>query len=212
VPFCIAAFANSPQASGVATGDASARARVWQRTDIARTGIFTPAEDPAAGYREFALEAPAFLLDEAAAPLAEHLARGAVTEAGWRRHLTTLFPEVRPRGHFEFRACDAVGDDARTALLALLCAMARDRDARAAILEITGPPDRGRYAAAPAAPVALLSGAADALAVTLRSARGEPRGFWLDEDLDRAERFICDYPARGLTPASDWSVPLQLTV
>jgi glutamate--cysteine ligase len=29
-------------------------------------------------------------------------------DARWETHLTTLFPEVRARGHFELRSCDAV--------------------------------------------------------------------------------------------------------
>jgi glutamate--cysteine ligase len=210
-PFCIAAFANSPYVAGEVTRDASARARVWQRTDVARTGIFHDSADPAAEYREFALRAPAFSLDCNAAPLSDHFRTGTVAEFLWRRHLTTLFPEVRPRGHLEFRACDAVGDDARAALLVLLCAMARDRGARAAIAEITGAPDQSLYSAAPAAPAALVRGAAEALRVALASARAEPQGFWDRDDIARAEGFLQEYTSRGLTPASDRRTPLQLT-
>lgn len=206
-PFAIAAFANSPFSEGRATGIASNRARIWQNTDRSRTGVFTGHSAPEE-YMAFALDAVPFLPSTASAEtLRRVVARGAITPAGWSEHLSTLFPEVRPRGYMEFRACDMVGEDARAALLVLLCAVARDAHARARIREIAGEPDRLKYAAAPFAPADLLSAAAAAGDVALHSARREPEGFWSADDLFRAERFFSEHTSAGRAPASGLALP-----
>jgi glutamate--cysteine ligase len=109
-PLMTALFANSPRADGVDSGHRSTRARQWRRLDPARTGVQGAASDPERAYLDFALEAPAFLLgpvDEPARPFRDWLDRGA-SPADWERHLSTLFPEVRPRGYLELRCLDAL--------------------------------------------------------------------------------------------------------
>lgn len=204
-PALIAAFANSPFLGGERANDASARARCWQRCDPSRTGIFE-AGDGVEAYAEFALAASAFLLNDGGAParpFGEALQAAQVSLRLWEEHLSTLFPEIRPRGYLEVRACDMVGDDARAALLLSLCAVARDPNVRETIAEIVGPPDRDRYARAPSGDPALLSQFADVMGAALASARREARGVWSPEDVERAQRFTDEYPRCGRTPADD---------
>jgi len=180
-PLIVAAFANSRIMEGRRSPDASARARIWQRVDPSRTGVMRD-RDHVAEYIEFALRAPAFL-------------------DSWQEHLSTLFPEIRPRGYLEIRGCDMVGDDARAALLVLVSAIARDRAARAAILEQTGEPSRELHVSAPAAGPPLLATAGEVLRTALASAEREPRGFWDRADLQRARGFIEEFALSGRTPA-----------
>ena len=86
------------------------RAEQCRRLDPSRTGLFASSGDPAVDYAEFALEAPALLLGEPeqeALPFRVWLERGAGAEA-LDDHLSTLFPEVRPRGYLELRSFDAL--------------------------------------------------------------------------------------------------------
>jgi glutamate--cysteine ligase len=206
-PVLIATFANSPLSEGSPSSDASTRARLWQQLDPSRTGVFVAGDGPTE-YTEFALGAAAFMLGEdpaAARPLREWVAQGAVTKEIWYEHLSTLFPEVRPRGYLELRACDMVGTDARAALLVLVCTVARNARARAAIMEIVGPPDGERYREAPTGDARLVALGRDALTAAIGAARSEEAGFWTSDDLTAAERFVDTYAARGRTPADDWS-------
>jgi glutamate--cysteine ligase len=108
-PVLLATFANSRCHAGAATGARSWRGEQWRQLDPGRTGVFRAAADPVEQYLSFALEAPAFLLGEAreARPFRHWLERGASLEA-FAGHLTTLFPEVRPRGYLELRCYDAL--------------------------------------------------------------------------------------------------------
>lgn len=106
----LAAFANSPRAEGRETGHRSWRAAQWRSLDPGRTGLPGATGDPVAGYADFVLGADAFLLgaaDEPARPFGAWLDEE-VDEGDLRAHLTTLFPEVRPRGYLELRFFDAL--------------------------------------------------------------------------------------------------------
>lgn len=109
-PVLVAAFANSSRAEGRPAGHRSVRAAQWRQLDPTRTGVVDGEGSPEDAYLRFALGAEAFLLGpdgEPARPFRDWLDRGAGPEA-WRRHLTTLFPEVRPRGYLELRSVDAL--------------------------------------------------------------------------------------------------------
>jgi len=110
-PLFVAMFANAPKRAADASAHRSHRAAIWRTLDRSRTAVFAPADDPVPGYLAFALGAESFLLGDAGAPartFAEWCAAGA-TQADFARHLTTLFPEVRPRGtYLELRSVDAL--------------------------------------------------------------------------------------------------------
>jgi glutamate--cysteine ligase len=134
-PFVIATFANSRTYRGADTGHQSFRAHCWRELDPSRTGIAAPAADPAGAYVAFALGATDLLHGEpgAAEPFGASLDRGPVhdLETRWTSHLTTLFPEVRPRGHFEVRSCDALQPEWYAAPLVFLAGIAYDERASA---------------------------------------------------------------------------------
>ncbi|HVE26967.1 MAG TPA: glutamate-cysteine ligase family protein [Sporichthya sp.] len=160
VPVLVAAFANSPVASGPGGGTRSGRAAVWAAIDPARTRAVpaaSPADrsgpgvpDPAAGWAEYALSAPVMCIPSAGP---DWSAPPGLTFRDWLRgrgprpatladleyHLTTLFPPVRPRGHLELRVVDAqrTEDDAAAALVLTwaLCADPGAADAARAALE-----------------------------------------------------------------------------
>lgn len=113
VPALVAIFANSPRIEGRESGWRSERGRLWRSLDPSRTGAFAPRDgavdaDPVPDYVDFALQAEVFSFGPPGRTLAEHLDAGPVDDDDLRRHLSTLFPEVRPRGYLELRCMDAL--------------------------------------------------------------------------------------------------------
>lgn len=109
-PYLIAIFANSPQFEGRDTGYRSYRAEQWRHLDPSRTGVFGETEDPVSAYAAFAMKARSFLAAEEAtlSPTFRKRWESGAGVASWEAHLTTLFPEVRPRGYLELRSFDAL--------------------------------------------------------------------------------------------------------
>lgn len=121
-PYLTAAFANSRTYALRDTGHASHRAVLWRTLDPSRTGIPYDASDPVGAYTRFAEQASRILEDDAS-------------------HLSTLFPEVRPRGYFELRSLDAVELDRARDAVDLVSTLVYDRDATMAAIEVLGDPD-----------------------------------------------------------------------
>jgi glutamate--cysteine ligase len=100
----------------------SFRHEIWRRLDPSRTGRLydRPDLDPVADYLRFALDARVMLIRTADGALVppeepvtfrEWMRRGGPSIPdmdAWRLHLTTLFPDVRPRGWMELRSVDAL--------------------------------------------------------------------------------------------------------
>ncbi len=133
-PALIALFANSPEADGRESGHRSVRAAQWRALDPSRTGVRTPGGDPTdrraavEDYLRFAVEADAFLLGPpglAARPW-RGWPEGSLTLADFDVHLSTLFPEVRPRGYLELRSVDALPLAWYGAPLALVAGVLQD--------------------------------------------------------------------------------------
>ena len=142
-PYLLAVFANSPRYEGAPTGHRSTRARQWRSLDPTRTGIPLDASDPVEAYLRFALGAGAILLGESGAdvrPFAEWVQSGCASMADWEDHLSTLFPEVRPRGYLELRGLDALPIRWWTVPLTILAGLLVDPVARREALESLGPP------------------------------------------------------------------------
>ncbi|WP_068159924.1 ergothioneine biosynthesis glutamate--cysteine ligase EgtA [Rhodococcus phenolicus] len=118
-PAMVAAFACSPELNGVPDGRwASQRMRAWLKLDPGRT---TPVAEPDE-YPAWALDAPLLCVKSPGpdwhappdASFADWLAGSLDGDLGRRPttddldyHLSTLFPPVRPCGHFEVRYLDA---------------------------------------------------------------------------------------------------------
>jgi glutamate--cysteine ligase len=144
-PWLVALFANSPQYDGRDTGCASFRAETWRGVDPARTGLLE-GSDPVREYAAFALRAPAFLAcaeDAPALPFAS-LDAGLATDEVLATHLSTLFPEVRPRGYLELRSMDAVAPEHHAAATVFATGLLVDARAAAGAREVVQAPDAQR--------------------------------------------------------------------
>ncbi len=208
-PYLVAMFANSPKYAGRATGVASTRAQVWRALDPTRTGLPYGARAPIATYLDFALDAPAILLptvDGEHLRFGDWLERAAVTLDEWRDHLSTLFPEVRPRGHFELRSADAVPPQWYAAPLALAVGVVYERRALRAAADLLGAPDLGllnRASCLGLRDPALASTAADLAQIALEGCAGLGPAYFLPSDLAQARTFFDQYTRRARCPADD---------
>jgi glutamate--cysteine ligase len=160
-PVLVAAFANSPLRRGRPSGWRSSRQQVWARMDPGRTrppgvdGGPRRDGDPRDDWASYALDAEVMCVpddqsvDWTAPPgltLRDWVRGGAVDGGRLRRpttadlsyHLSTLFPPVRPRGHFELRMIDAQPGDGwivPAAVASALVSDARTADAAMAAAE-----------------------------------------------------------------------------
>jgi glutamate--cysteine ligase len=211
-PYLAATFANSPAYGGIDTGHASVRRFIWGALDPRRTGVVFDGADPVGAYARFALAAPAILLGGESppfAPFGEALAAGSAGVDDWRAHLTTLFPEVRPRGYFEVRSIDALDPRWYAAPLVFLAGLVADPATAAAAAEIAGEPDGALLA--PAGHCGLADPALGARSVelfdlALRGAESLGTDVLEAADLDRAREFADRFTRRGRAPAADVAV------
>lgn len=155
-PVLVAVFANSPAVLPDGSAVMAGRWWVWRRTDATRTGRpgdtaersaapRSEAIPPWSEYLAFALAAPVMfdaamrpvVLDGREAPRFTDWWHGAgdagPTEADWRAHLGTLFPDVRPRRWMEVRAVDVPEPTWWSVPPAVLAAILYDGDAGAAV-------------------------------------------------------------------------------
>ena len=151
-PVLVAAFANSPLRQGRPTGWVSSRQQVWTRMDPGRTRPPRLDDDPRSAWAAYALDAELMCVrgtdtgDWSAPP---GLTLRDWVRGGWERrptegdleyHLSTLFPPVRPRGHFELRMIDAQpGTDGWIVPLAVCWALLADARAGEAALAAVAP-------------------------------------------------------------------------
>ncbi|HEX6747564.1 MAG TPA: glutamate-cysteine ligase family protein [Longimicrobium sp.] len=212
-PYLVAVFANSPVYRGEDTGERSFRARVWRELDGGRTGIFACAADPVPEYLQFALDAPAILIhqDHDGWPtFGEWNERGVVEMEDWHTHLTTLFPDVRPKGFVEVRSADAVPPEWYAAPVVLLGGLCYHEPSFAAAREIVGAPDPALLAHAGRAGLRderIAAAARDLFALALEGAEALGPAFLCPADLEEARAFHDTYTARALSPADDARLP-----
>ena len=213
-PYVIAIFANSRYHRGEDTGHQSYRAHCWRMLDPARTGMAESDDDPAGAYTRFALKAPDMMRVDGEGegpyqPFASWLERDRSDRADsiqrWTTHLTTLFPEVRPRGHFELRSCDAIDPAHHAAPIVFVSGLVYDeRSATEAawlaaesrvLLRMAG--ERGLR------DVAIGRVARDLFALALAGAGRLGEAFIDGESLEAAEAYYAAYTARDRSPADD---------
>jgi glutamate--cysteine ligase len=208
-PYLVAIFANSPVYERAPTGCRSARAEVWRALDPARTGLPWEERDPVGGYCDFALAAPALLLPEldgAHRPFGEWLRHEPPPLGEWHEHLSTLFPEVRPRGHLELRSCDAVPPQWYAAPVALAVGIAYDPWALRAARELLGPPDLDllhRAGRLGLGDPSIRRIAVDLADIALAGCGHLGPGYFHPSDLEQARVFFDQYTRRGRSPADD---------
>ena len=210
-PYLIAMFANSPHYLGRETGDRSYRARCWRRLDPTRTGVSAAGDDPATSYTAFALGAHDMFStasDGAHQPFAISMATHASVER-WATHLTTLFPEVRPRGHFEVRSCDAIDPAHYAAPIVLLTGIVYDAHAssEASLLAAESRALLRTAGESGLRDPGLARTARDLFELALAGARRLGPHYVDPHDLEIARQFYQDYTAVERSPADDRTLP-----
>lgn len=133
-PLLHAWFANAPFKEGASSGTLSHRGHVWRHMDPSRSGLierFWQTDEPRYDdYIEWALDAGMFLIrreDElvrnTGQTFRDYMEHGYLghqaTEADWKLHLHTLFPEVRLKNTLEVRSVDALPPHLALAALAV---------------------------------------------------------------------------------------------
>lgn len=206
-PYLTAIFANSRRYAGTVTESSSNRALAWRGLDPARTGILPAGPVAEDEYLDFALGAPAMLLDRldgAYAPFGEHWAAHDVNLRDWHEHLSTLFPDIRPRGYLEVRCIDAVASEWFAAPIALLAGLLYHRASLVAADDLLGSPNTELLHPASEAGLrhpALRRTAADLFAIGLAGARAQSHEFLSPADLEQAEEFFLRFTRQGLSPS-----------
>jgi glutamate--cysteine ligase len=184
---------------------------VWRALDPARTGLPWTDRAPVETYLDFALDAPAILLPAAGGEhlrFGEWMAKAEVTVEEWHDHLTTLFPEVRPRGHFELRSADAVAPQWYAAPLALAVGITYEPRALRAAADLLGAPDLGlldRAGRLGLRDPAIARRAADLVQIAVQGCEGLGPGYFNPADLDQARTFFEQYTLRARAPGDDVS-------
>jgi glutamate--cysteine ligase len=208
-PYVIAIFANSPIYAGQQTENQSTRAQVWRALDPTRTGIPYEGRDPVGAYLEFALTAPAIMFPTVGGeylPFGDWLNRANPAPDEWQDHLSTLFPEVRPRGHMELRSADSIDPEWYAAPLALTTGILYNPAALHATADLLGPPDlgllerAGRYGLHDPS---IASIAGDLFEVALQGCQGLGADYFHPADLEQAAAFYDRYTRRARSPADD---------
>ncbi len=208
-PYVVAIFANSPIYACEPTGHQSARADVWRNLDPERTGIPYDELAPVQAYLDFALAAPAILLptvDGEHRPFGGWLTRADVSAEEWQDHLSTLFPEVRPRGHLELRSADAIAPEWYAAPLALTAGILYDSRALRAAADLLPIPDLGLLERAGRLGLhdpAIAQTATDLFELALSGCAGLGSRYFHPSDLEQARLYFDRYTKRSRAPADD---------
>jgi glutamate--cysteine ligase len=143
-PLVIALFANSRVYAGTDTGFASYRAHIWRMLDTSRTGLAYDAVDPADHYLRFALNAAAMRSGNRKS--AGYVSFGKWMQStelsldDWHFHLSTLFPEVRPKAFFEMRSADTVDVRWLAAPIVFVTGLVYDSSAASSAIRLLGAP------------------------------------------------------------------------
>jgi glutamate--cysteine ligase len=208
-PFLVAIFANSPQYEGRDTGHRSFRRHVWGTLDSRRTGLLGTRRDAIDEYLDFALKAPAFLMpdvDGRPETFGYWLDRERATASDWCAHLSTLFPEVRPRGYFEVRSADVVAPAWYAVPLVFVAGLVYHRPSLERAADLLGAPD----------PALLVRSGRDGLTdpvlgenarvlcdIALRGCLALGSEFVDQSDVASAAEYFDRYTRRGRSPADD---------
>lgn len=202
-----ALFANAPGSLG-GVEMRSVRAGIWRRLDPSRTGVLPEGLDPVEDYMHFALAARDFLGPEIGSPAAPFRAswQEGATRADWKTHLTTVFPEVRPRGYLEVRSMDAIRPAWYAAPLTLLVGLLYDPQALSAALELLPPPDSERLERAGQLGLGdseIRAHALELASVALQGARSLGAGVVDSDSIDRTEAFLDRFTRSGTDPGAE---------
>ena len=141
-PIIVALFANSRDYARRSTEWASYRAELWRTLDPSRTGIIYDEAHEAERYLDFALDAIAMRGGDGVGyrPFRSWIADAAVGMDDWLFHLSTLFPEVRPKQFFELRSADTIEAQFLPAPVVLVTGLVYDEQSARQAVELLGVP------------------------------------------------------------------------
>ena len=131
---------------------------------------------------------------------------GEATESDWCTHLSTLFPEVRPRGYFELRSADVVAPEWYAVPLVFVTGLVYDRPTLHAAAELLGQPDPlllGRAGQIGLADPALRDKTRALCDHALTGCEALGSEFVGPRDLAMAAEYFDRYTRRGRSPADD---------
>jgi glutamate--cysteine ligase len=208
-PYVTAIFANSPIYMGSPTGCQSYRAETWRNADPSRTGLLARSDDPVGEYLEFALSAPAMLLppeDDGYRPFRWWWSRGRAGLDDWHAHLTTLFPEVRPRGYLESRSVDALRPEWYAVPICFLAGIVYDRESLQAAADLVGQPNPELLQRAGVDGLAdpdIGDVARDLFEIALEGCDRFGPEFVAERDIEVARAFFDRYTRQGRAPADE---------
>jgi glutamate--cysteine ligase len=209
-PYVTAIFANSPRYAGIASGHKSYRAHLWRTLDKSRTGLPVDTANPEDRYFDFALAAGAMMRSD----IDNYDSFDAWTRDGnpkiedWELHLSTLFPEVRPRRYFELRSADAIAPEWLAAPIAFVAGLVYDDDASHAanaLLAEETPPSLDIAGEEGLANEQLRDTAIRLVDIALTGCEALPRQYIAPSDIELAEEFFEKYTRQGRSPGDDWS-------
>jgi len=206
-PALVAMFAHSSRYAESETGHASYRSHLWRTLDPSRTGLST-ADNPIESYCDFALGAN-WMFDHTDAaryqPFDIARERGA-SDKEWDLHMSTLFPEVRPRQYFELRSTDMVDLPWIAAPIAMVAGICYDDASAAAASELLKDFDSdtlvraGREGLADAE---IRSVAKELSELAIHGCDALGPDYVSHDDLDILGEFVDRYSAHGRSPAND---------
>jgi glutamate--cysteine ligase len=138
-PYVVAIFANSPVYAGRVTGHKSYRSYLWRTLDPSRTGLRGISGNVVDSYLDFALGAGAMMRSDGAyGSFADWIECGEPTDQDWDVHVSTLFPEVRPRRYFELRSADTIAPECLAAPIVFVAGLLADESTSRAASELLG--------------------------------------------------------------------------
>jgi len=139
---------------------------------------------------------------------AEWMRSGEPTVEDWELHLTTLFPEVRPRRYFELRSADAISPHYLAAPIAFVTGLTYDETANRLAAEILGGADSALLEVAGRVGVrdtAILRTSNDLVDIALAGCESLGESYLSEADLESAANFFDRYTRQGRSPGDDWS-------
>ncbi len=143
-PIVVALFANSREYARKSTEWASYRAQLWRTLDPSRTGIVYEETGHVERYLRFALDAIAMRGGDDGLgyrAFREWIHDPAVNREDWVFHLSTLFPEVRPKEFFELRSADTIEPNALAAPVVFVTGLVYDEGSAHRAAELIGAPN-----------------------------------------------------------------------
>lgn len=209
-PYVTAIFANSPRYAGSASDHKSYRAHLWRTLDTSRTGLPVNTANPEERYFDFAFGAGAMMrTDIDGYDSFEAWTRdGNPTIEDWELHLSTLFPEVRPRRYFELRSADAIAPEWLAAPIAFVAGVVYDDRAAHSANDLLA------SEVAPSLEIAGREGLANGqirdtairlVEIALAGAEALTPEYIAPSDVEVAEEFFEQYTREGRSPGDDWA-------